>query len=44
MLEPVIVIELLLAAGARSDVYPGMKEKLEKVIGRSIQTAGDKND
>ena len=36
------VIELLLAAGARPDVYPGMKEELEKFIGRPIESDGDK--
>jgi len=30
------VMELLLAAGAKPDVYPGMKEKVEKIIGRSL--------
>ncbi|HJP93706.1 MAG TPA: ankyrin repeat domain-containing protein [Pyrinomonadaceae bacterium] len=28
------VAELLLAAGAKTDVYPGMKERLEKILGR----------
>lgn len=35
------VIELLLAAGATPDVYPGMKERVEKIIGRRL---GDDND
>jgi hypothetical protein len=30
------VIELLLAASAKTDVYPGMKEEVEKVLGRAI--------
>jgi hypothetical protein len=30
------VMELLLAAGAKPNVYPGMKEEVEKIIGRSL--------
>ena len=30
------VIETLLAAGAQPDVYPGMKERIEKILGRPI--------
>ena len=30
------VIEMLLAAGAQPDVYPGMKERIEKILGRPI--------
>jgi ankyrin repeat protein len=30
------VVELLLAAGAKPDVYPGMKERVEAILGRSI--------
>lgn len=30
------VVEMLLAAGARPDVYPGMKERVEKILGRPI--------
>ena len=30
------VMELLLAAGAKPDVYPGMKERIEKIIGRVL--------
>ena len=30
------VMELLLAAGAKPDVYPGMKEEIEKIIGRAL--------
>jgi hypothetical protein len=29
-------MELLLAAGAKPDVYPGMKEEIEKIIGRAL--------
>ena len=28
------VVELLLAAGAKTDVYPGMKERIDKLLGR----------
>lgn len=30
------VVEMLLAAGAQPDVYPGMKERVEKILGRPI--------
>jgi len=30
------VIETLLAAGAQPDVYPGMKERIEKILGKPI--------
>lgn len=30
------VVEMLLAAGARPDVYPGMKERVENILGRPI--------